>query len=123
MSNGFAALGSDRRTRCRLWTNSDQPDFIRAPLGCLEEFRLIGTCLKYMSERWLSPRELRERAGLTQKEVAVAIGRRKQTISDWERGASRPSLTFAETLTLMRLYQASLDELVRAFDRVDPDEI
>jgi transcriptional regulator with XRE-family HTH domain len=74
-------------------------------------------------ERWLSPAELRKRAGLTQKEVAAAIGRREQTISDWERGVKRPLLSPAETLILMRLYQASLDELVKAFDRIDPDEI
>jgi transcriptional regulator with XRE-family HTH domain len=70
----------------------------------------------------LTPVFLRERAGLTQREVAIALGKRESTISDWERFAHRPKLHLAEVLKLQRLYQCSLEELVQAFDRIAPDE-
>jgi transcriptional regulator with XRE-family HTH domain len=73
-------------------------------------------------ERWKSPVDLRKQAGLTQKEVAAAIGRREQTISDWERGVKRPRLLFIEAVRLGKLYRVTMEDLARAFDRVDPDE-
>lgn len=71
----------------------------------------------------LSPVQLRLRAGLTQMEVAIALGKQPSTISDWERGVKRPRLSFTETLKLMVVYQCSLQELAIAFDRTDPDDL
>jgi len=71
----------------------------------------------------LSPAELRERVGLTQRQVAVAMNKRESTISDWERGISKPRLSFTETLRLARLYQCSVETLAIVFDRIDPDDI
>lgn len=76
-----------------------------------------------MRKEWFTPRFLRERVGLTQQEVADALDKRIATISDWERHVSVPTLTLSEALKLTRLYECSLEELVEAFDRVDPDEI
>lgn len=71
----------------------------------------------------ITPVFLRERAGLTQRQVANALNKREATISEWERGVTRPRLSFAETLKLMRLYEATIEELCIAFDRVNPDDI
>ncbi len=61
---------------------------------------------------------LRERAGLTQKQLASQIGKSDQAVSDWERGKSTPRLSFAKTLKLTKLLNCSLEDLVEAF----PDE-
>lgn len=71
----------------------------------------------------ISPIFLRERAGLTQRQVAIALNKREATISEWERGVARPRLNFAETIKLMRLYKATIEELCIAFDRVNPEDI
>ena len=70
----------------------------------------------------LTPKELRQRAGLTQQEVAVALGKAVSTISQWERGLKPPTLTLSETLQLIRLYKCTLEEAVRAFEGLDPDQ-
>lgn len=76
-----------------------------------------------MRREWLTPRFLRDRAGLTQQEVADALGKRVSTISDWERHVYAPNLTLSEALKLLRLYECTLEEAVEAFDLVDPNEI
>jgi transcriptional regulator with XRE-family HTH domain len=76
-----------------------------------------------MRKEWFTPRFLRERAGLTQQEVADVLDKRIATISDWERHVSVPNLSLTETLKLIRLYECTLEEAVEAFDRVDPKEI
>lgn len=78
------------------------------------------------NELWrLSPRELRERVGLTQLEVAIALGKQPNTISDWERGTSTPLLYLQEVKIMMRVYQCDLDALIAifSFNRINPDEI
>lgn len=58
---------------------------------------------------------LRKRAGMSQQEVAAAIGVTRQTISNWELGQGSPALDKAAELA--RLYGVSLDDL--ASDEVD----
>ena len=76
-----------------------------------------------MTREHLSPVELRQRAGLTQMQVAIALGKQPSTISDWERGVKSPRLSFTEVLKLMAVYKCSLQELAIAFDRTDPDDL
>ena len=64
----------------------------------------------------LTPVALRLRAGLTQREVATALNKKVATISDWERLVKYPKLTFSEILTLIALYNCTLEELAEAFD-------
>lgn len=52
---------------------------------------------------------LRKRSGLSQQEVAAAIGVTRQTISNWELGQGSPALDKAAELA--RLYEVSLDDL------------
>ena len=70
----------------------------------------------------LTPMKLRERVGLTQRQVSVALDKRQSTISDWERGITSPRLTLKEVQELMQLYNCTLDELVEAFEMVKPSE-
>lgn len=62
--------------------------------------------------------ELRDRAGLTQRDVARVFRKREATISDWERRAAYPTLKFSEILQLTILYRCTLEELSIAVDNV-----
>lgn len=63
---------------------------------------------------------LRKRANKTQREVATAIGKKVATISDWERGKTRPQVCFSEVKKLMEVLNCDLDELIEAFERNSP---
>lgn len=54
---------------------------------------------------------LRERAGLTQRQVGEALGKTDQTVSNWENGIRVPRLTPPETLKLCKVLNCSLEEL------------
>ena len=54
---------------------------------------------------------LREELGLTQKDIADGIGTTVQTISNWERGASKPKLTFIQTYKITQVLKKDLKEL------------
>lgn len=58
--------------------------------------------------------KLRQRAGLTQQELADAIGVTQKTISVWEKGSVMPKLTFEQTKQMMDLLNCTLDELIIA---------
>lgn len=59
---------------------------------------------------------LRKQAGLTQKQVAEALGLTVATISYWETGVKEPRLDFVQTKKLTELYQCSLDDLAEALE-------
>ena len=58
---------------------------------------------------------LRQRAGLTQKQLAEALGVTVTTVSAWERGAQVPRLTVIQTQQFLKVCQCTIDELVEAF--------
>ena len=58
--------------------------------------------------------KLRQRAELTQRSLADALGITIKTISAWERGVGEPHLTISEVQTLMETLQCSFEELVEA---------
>jgi transcriptional regulator with XRE-family HTH domain len=60
-------------------------------------------------------RDLREKAGLTQRDVSVALDIRTSTVSDWERGVFEPKLPFEKIRLLLSLYQCTFHELADAF--------
>jgi transcriptional regulator with XRE-family HTH domain len=66
----------------------------------------------------LTLKKLRERAGLTQRQLADRFGITIKTISAWERGVTEPHLTFAETQRLMEVLQCRLEELVEATSKL-----
>ena len=59
-----------------------------------------------ISERLLT---LRKQAGLSQQQVADAVGVTRQTVSNWELGQGAPALDRAAALA--RLYGVSIDDL------------
>lgn len=75
-----------------------------------------------MTDR-LTPAKLRERAGVTQQDVAIVMGKSVSTVSKWEQFTNPPKLTLVEVKLMMIAYSASLDELVEAFGRIDPSDI
>lgn len=64
----------------------------------------------------LDPVTLRKRANKTQRQVAETIGRKVTTISDWERGKTKPHLSFSEVKKLMQLFNCTIDDLIEAFE-------
>jgi DNA-binding transcriptional regulator YiaG len=54
-------------------------------------------------------RAARKRAGMNQKELAAAVGVRQSSVSQWERGLTRPSTT--NLLDLMRVFPGLADAL------------
>lgn len=61
--------------------------------------------------------KLREDAGLTQKQLAQALGVTITTVSAWENGRHEPRLTLAQTKLMTEVLRCSLDDLVRASQR------
>ncbi len=54
----------------------------------------------------------REELGLTQFDIASAIGIRDQSVSNWERGIHTPRLTVPQTKKLCEVLQVDLDGLL-----------
>lgn len=65
-----------------------------------------------MSDRVLNyVRELRKERGMTQEELAEAVGVSRQTIISIERGRYVPSLPLA--LAIARFFRCSIDEIFK----------
>jgi DNA-binding transcriptional regulator YiaG len=54
-------------------------------------------------------RALRERLGDSQQQFAERLGTRQQTVSEWERGASRPRRMAQRLLTMLAEEAAAYD--------------
>lgn len=64
----------------------------------------------------LTPMSLRDRVNKTQRQIARELDVREQTISDWERGRAHPRIRLSQIKKMMDVYEATLDELIEAFD-------
>lgn len=60
--------------------------------------------------------KLRERVGLTQRQIAQILDIRQGTVSDWERRRSIPHLPPSKFKLLLGAYKCTLDELIEAFE-------
>lgn len=58
---------------------------------------------------------LRQRAGLTQSQLATLIGVTDHTIRNWEKGRTIPVLTPSQTLVVCQVLKCSLEELAYSF--------
>jgi len=68
-------------------------------------------------ENQVTPMSLRKRIpGLTQRKVATALDVRESTVSEWERGITKPHLLPSQLKKMMEVYQCPLDELIEAFE-------
>ena len=55
--------------------------------------------------------QLRIKAGLTQLQVAEALGVHLETLRNWEAGLAEPQLTVSQTKTLLEILRCSWEEL------------
>lgn len=60
-------------------------------------------------------RKRREELGLTQRDIALALGKTDQTISNWETGLYEPKMTPREVKRLCRLMNWTLEEMPDEF--------
>ena len=58
--------------------------------------------------------KLRNRAGLTRRQVATELGVTEKTIYVWETSANPPRLTVAQVQRLIEILNCSMAELVEA---------
>jgi len=63
---------------------------------------------------------LRERAGLTQREISIAMDVTVTTVSQWETGARRPRLFPEQIQKLLQVLDCTLEEFVEAFSQNEP---
>jgi transcriptional regulator with XRE-family HTH domain len=59
---------------------------------------------------------LRESLGLTQRQIADAVGVTDQTVSNWERGVYEPRLSLRQVVLLCGVTGQSLEQLADLFD-------
>lgn len=71
---------------------------------------------KLEEDEGLNPVKLRQRVGLTQRQVAQQLDVRQSTVSDWERGVSTPNLPPSKIKRMMEVYECTLDDLIEAFE-------
>jgi transcriptional regulator with XRE-family HTH domain len=69
-------------------------------------------------ERESPLRKRREELGLTQRDIALALGKTDQTISNWETGIYEPKMTPREVKALCRLLKWTLEEMPDDFGAV-----
>ena len=61
--------------------------------------------------------ELRNRAGLTRRQMAAELGVTEKTIYVWETGPNTPRLTVAQTRRLLEVLNCSIADLEQATER------
>ena len=66
-------------------------------------------------QRGLTLVELRKRSGVTQKEIADALGVTDHTVRNWEKGRAEAELQLWQVKALCQLLQCSLDDLPDRF--------
>jgi transcriptional regulator with XRE-family HTH domain len=69
-------------------------------------------------ERTSALRKRREELGLTQRDIALALGKTDQTISNWETGIYEPKMTPREVKALCRLLKWTLEEMPDDFGQM-----
>lgn len=72
--------------------------------------------MKKFKKKSMTFKQARERAGLTQKELAIAIGVTDRTISHWETERRVPNLSPAQTADLCDLLNCTVRELANMFE-------
>lgn len=82
---------------------------------------LIKPRLEEVPEECKNIEHLRGKANLTQRQVAEALGKTDQTVSNWENGVRSPKLTPSETLVLCRVLKCTLEELAGEIEGISKD--
>lgn len=73
----------------------------------------------HISERLpqLTLTKLRQQAGLTQQDLADALGVTQKTISVWEKGSVEPKLSLRQTKMMMEVLHCTFEDLLAATQR------
>lgn len=74
---------------------------------------IMSSVMKLSFAQWFKLR--RNVADVTQAQIAKALNVRPQTVSNWEKGVSIPSLNPEQTLKLCSILKISLEDLVKGF--------
>jgi transcriptional regulator with XRE-family HTH domain len=64
----------------------------------------------------LTPVQIRKRLRMTQLQASQLLGVRPQTVSEWERGVSMPSVLMLPKI--VEVYQCTADEVIIAFRNI-----
>ncbi|MGG6293809.1 helix-turn-helix transcriptional regulator [Leptolyngbya sp. AN02str] len=67
--------------------------------------------------------QLRQQLGLTQKQVAGALGVSEQTVRNWEQGKTTPQLTIPQTKKLCELLGLPIDQIPDDFGPIKNSEL
>lgn len=59
---------------------------------------------------------LRQQAGLTQQDLADALGVTQKTISVWEKGSVEPKLSLRQTKIMMEVLHCTFEQLLEAIE-------
>ena len=73
----------------------------------------FGKMMRLTFQQWF--RLVRDRAGVSQKQIANELGLSVQTVGNWEGGRSNPSLDPVQTQKLCQMLGVTLNELATAF--------
>jgi DNA-binding XRE family transcriptional regulator len=63
--------------------------------------------------------DLREEAGLSQKELGNVLGVTDQTVSNWEKARAIPKLTIRQVVELLAVLPCTLTELAEICDEIE----
>jgi DNA-binding XRE family transcriptional regulator len=74
---------------------------------------ILSSIMKLSFAQWFKLR--RNIADVTQAQIAKALDVRPQTVSNWEKGVSKPSLNPEQTLKLCSILKISLEDLAKGF--------
>jgi transcriptional regulator with XRE-family HTH domain len=61
-------------------------------------------------------KDLRIKAGLTQRQIAILLDMRVNTIGEWERGITEPRIPIRKVLLLCKTLNCTLEELIECLD-------
>ena len=74
---------------------------------------------KNQNDEKMTLASLREKANLTQKQLADILGVTIQTISNWEQARAVPKLTVKQVITMLSVLPCSLFDLGKICDEIE----
>lgn len=77
-------------------------------LSDLHSVRVASAFAESLRQRIVS---FRKQRGLSQRDIAYALGITDQTVSNWEQGRCEPRLTIRQVVSLCRILECSLTDL------------
>lgn len=95
--------------------------YATALVGSHLQVRIYGTM--ETTRKSISGMELRKAAGLTQRDVCIALDVTEYTVRRWEKKKQIPHLPIHKVQLLTELYNCTLQDLVDAFTPIEDEPI